>query len=531
MQKKKIQFICFLIILLTSLLIKTSLKANKQSLILNQQIAKIIPKKEHLRNDIVIKLNNYNVHIDNVEDFLRNKYFILIPGKNCGKREIKTFFFKPEHSYKFIKFKKKDISLKLILSKQETPPTVYVGNMTNIRKKFLMQAGFTLNSKMGLNNLYMTPYYINSKFKEGINNFILNKFQKINRFFDYEEYVSKSLIYNNYKRFKDRYPDDYKYLLETYSYPEQKDIIETKFKNYIINKSNCLWMIKPKLGSIGNNISILKDFSHKKIKLNEYIITKYLDNPHLIKGYKYDIRFYGLVSSIKPLKLYLYNEGYVRLCSEKYNFSYKSIDKKYGFITNLSLNKKNKEKYIYPKNIRNLEKSHLWDLETLQKYYKRNNINYNKIFFDVGDIFIKALLTVREKLIQTITENKLEFSNFYHLIGFDIILDDNLKPYLLEFNRRCDFRDDNFAEKYYVYNLIVDTLNIIGLRPINIQNENKNKKDKLIDILEDNLCELDRPRGGYELIFPKKDNFRKYKKFFGDRIPEEDQKLWKNLIE
>ena len=106
-----------------------------------------------------------------------------------------------------------------------------------------------------------------------------------------------------------------------------------------------------------------------------------------------------------------------------------------------------------------------------------------------------------------------------------------MKPYLLEFNRRCDFRDDNFAEKYYVYNLIVDTLNIIGLRPINIQNENKNKKDKLIDILEDNLCELDRPRGGYELIFPKKDNFRKYKKFFGDRIPEEDQKLWKNLIE
>lgn len=528
MKKLKIQFICFLVILSISLLTKSYLNINNHKEIINQKPEKFDTKKESLRRDNIIKLNNYIIHIDNVENFSENKYFILLPGNNCKIKEIKTFFFKPEYSYKFIKFKKKEISLKLI-NKEEIQPTVYVGDMINIRKKFFKKAGFILNSKMDLNNLYMTPYNIKSKYIEGVKNFIVNKYQKINRFFDYEEYVSKSSIYRNYKKFKDRYQDDYNYMLETYAYPEQKYIIEKKFKNYIINQSKCIWMIKPNFGSVGNNISILKDFS--SIKLNDYIITKYLDNPHIIRGYKYDIRFYGLISSIKPLKLFLYKEGYVRFCSEKYNFSSKNLDKKYGFITNLSFNKKNKGKYIYPKNSHDIEKSHLWDLETLKKYYKRNNINYNKIFFEVSDIFIKTVLTVREILIQTILKNKLKSSNFYHLIGFDIILDNNLKPYLLEFNRRCDFRDDNYAEKYYVYNLIVDTLNIIGIRPTNFIKENENDEKILIDNIEENLCELDRPRGGYELIFPKKDNYKKYSKFFGDIIPEEDKELWKKIIE
>jgi len=138
------------------------------------------------------------------------------------------------------------------------------------------------------------------------------------------------------------------------------------------------------------------------------------------------------------------------------------------------------------------------------------------------DIFIKMMISVREKIIKDIEKTKLDFSNFYHLIGFDIILDENLKPYLLETNRRCRFRSDNDAEKYYTYNIVADTLNIIGLRP-NI--ESKKQKDLIKENGEESLCELDRPRGGYKLIFPLKNNVEKYKKFFLENIPEEDRQL------
>ena len=143
------------------------------------------------------------------------------------------------------------------------------------------------------------------------------------------------------------------------------------------------------------------------------------------------------------------------------------------------------------------------------------------------------MLTVRDKIIKDIQRTKLECSNFYHLIGFDIILDENLKPYLLETNRRCGIRSDNDAEKYYTYNIIADTLNILGLRPINltVSNQMKNKEELIKENVEESLCELDRPRGGYKLIFPLKDNVEKYKKFYMDNIPEEDQELWKQLIE
>ena len=143
------------------------------------------------------------------------------------------------------------------------------------------------------------------------------------------------------------------------------------------------------------------------------------------------------------------------------------------------------------------------------------------------------ILTVRKKIINDITRKKLDSSNFYHLIGFDIILDNNLKPYLLEANRRCSFRDNNNAEKYYTYNIVVDTLNIIGLREYDYKNLNKtkNKTEDIKQNIEESLCELNRPRGGYKLIFPLKNNIEKYKKYFGNNIPKEDRELWKQLIE
>ena len=72
------------------------------------------------------------------------------------------------------------------------------------------------------------------------------------------------------------------------------------------------------------------------------VISRYLDNPLLISGHKFDLRLYVVVTCYDPLRVYIYREGLVRFASEKYqNVDLTSEEAKYTHLTNYSINKKN----------------------------------------------------------------------------------------------------------------------------------------------------------------------------------------------
>jgi len=78
-----------------------------------------------------------------------------------------------------------------------------------------------------------------------------------------------------------------------------------------------------------------------EVPLNEsLVISKYINNPLLINGLKFDLRLYVLVTSFDPLKIYIYQEGLVRFASEPYNLS-NIKQNAYAHLTNYSINKKN----------------------------------------------------------------------------------------------------------------------------------------------------------------------------------------------
>ena len=524
---KEIRKLLFLILIIFLICISIRETYNKLSFYKNKDINIKIniknDKKEKMEKKGKNKLAKYNYNSHN--------FLVLSPGKNCPNPNLKTMYLKRKYANDNEKYLfEKGVKLSNFKYYDQT---FFSETEKDFRKIKLKELGIKLNEKMGVHNLYILPYSITRNLRRNITKNIVNKYQKINRYFNSFEYVSKSLLYNNYKKMSEIFPSDYNYMLETFSFPEEKKIINNKFKNYRFKNNqidNDVWLIKPKLGSLGLGISILKNITDIK---KECLITKYLINPHLIRGFKYDLRIHGLITSVKPLKIYLYNEGLVRLASEKYDP--KNKDNEFGFLTNLYINRRNKKKYIYSKNLTNIEDSNLWNLAAFQRYCKRNNINYDKLYDEIGDIFIKIVFSVRKKIIDKINSNNLSSSNFYHVIGFDIIYDENMKPYLLETNRKCGLRDDNDAEKYYTHNIVADTINLIGIRIMNKKNKsligNKKYKDNLEEMLEDNLCELDRPRGGYKLIFPLKNNIEKYKKFYLKDIPREDLLLWNNLKE
>jgi Tubulin-tyrosine ligase family len=74
------------------------------------------------------------------------------------------------------------------------------------------------------------------------------------------------------------------------------------------------------------------------------VISRYISNPLLINGHKFDLRIYAVVTSFEPLRIYVYKEGLARFASEEYSNKL-SKDNKYAHLTNYSVNKKN-ENYV-----------------------------------------------------------------------------------------------------------------------------------------------------------------------------------------
>jgi tubulin polyglutamylase TTLL2 len=67
------------------------------------------------------------------------------------------------------------------------------------------------------------------------------------------------------------------------------------------------------------------------------IVQRYIENPLLIGGYKFDLRLYVCIPSYHPLTVYLYQEGLVRFSTDK--FSMADLSNPFCHLTNSSLNK------------------------------------------------------------------------------------------------------------------------------------------------------------------------------------------------
>jgi len=75
------------------------------------------------------------------------------------------------------------------------------------------------------------------------------------------------------------------------------------------------------------------------------VVSRYITNPLLINGHKFDLRIYVLVTSYEPLKIYVFKEGLARFASETYS-SKIDKDNKFMHLTNYSINKKN-DNFVY----------------------------------------------------------------------------------------------------------------------------------------------------------------------------------------
>ena len=107
-------------------------------------------------------------------------------------------------------------------------------------------------------------------------------------------------------------------LPETFVIPKDYNAFATYSVQLREQKVDQYWIVKPAALSRGRGIYLIRHFT--ELSYNEaMVVQRYIMDPMLIDGFKFDLRVYVLVTSFQPLEAFIYREGFARFASERFS--------------------------------------------------------------------------------------------------------------------------------------------------------------------------------------------------------------------
>ncbi len=195
--------------------------------------------------------------------------------------------------------------------------------------------------------------------------------------------------------------------------------------------SENVWLLKPAAMNQGRGIEIFKnDLAGIKKSLQSkplgglWVLQKYVERPLLYKGRKFDIRVWALITW--KIELFYYRFGYIRTSSYEYSLdsSESSSNGKYVHLTNNCLQQFGKEYGKY-------EDGNTIGFHQFITYLNTHHptINFEKdIVPRMKDIIIDTYLAAKDSI------NPRKRKNCFELLGYDFLIDEDFKVWLLEVN-------------------------------------------------------------------------------------------------
>ncbi|XP_040605502.1 tubulin polyglutamylase TTLL6 isoform X2 [Mesocricetus auratus] len=356
----------------------------------------------------------------------------------------------------------------------------------------------------------------------------MKSYQKINHFPGMSEICRKDLLARNMSRMLKLFPKDFHFFPRTWCLPADWGDLQT----YSRSRKNKTYICKPDSGCQGRGIFITRTV--KEIKPGEDMICQlYISKPFIIDGFKFDLRVYVLVTSCDPLRVFVYNEGLARFATTSYSHPCTdNLDEICMHLTNYSINK-HSSNFIQDAHSGSKRK-----LSTFNSYMRTHGYDVEQIWRAIEDVIIKTLISaypVIKHNYHTCFPSHTLNSACFEILGFDILLDHKLKPWLLEVNHSPSFSTDSKLDKEVKDSLLYDALVLVNLGGCDKKKvlEEERQRGRFLQQCPSREMRMEEVKGfqavrlqkteeyerkncgGFRLIYPGL-NLEKYEKFFQD---------------
>jgi len=271
------------------------------------------------------------------------------------------------------------------------------------------------------------------------------------------------------------------------------------------------WILKPKNSARGEGIEVVRDLADVPLD-DRFMVQDYLDKPHLINERKYVLRLYVLISSVEPLRVYLYNEGFAKLASDPYDLN--DLDNPFSHLTNPDINALNSDAEAPVVFV---------SLGVYRQWLRDQGHDDEVLFKKVRDLVTLTSISVRDRMRGRLQDISTPTNGCYELMGFDCFIDADVNPHLLECNLSpsldvCSAPEDGGdIEKQVKGQLVHDMVSLLGLnlppQVINGQKANDIDNGDIDNIAAQADAELARA-GQFTRVFPAQDTVEDYLSFF-----------------
>ncbi|XP_065296562.1 polyglutamylase complex subunit TTLL1 isoform X2 [Dermacentor albipictus] len=290
----------------------------------------------------------------------------------------------------------------------------------------------------------------------------LSEKQRVNHFPTHYELTRKDLLARHMQRYQRQRskalqrdePPPPAIVPSTYVLPRDYSMFVDEYKK-LAGGGSSLWIVKPCGKAQGIGIKLVDRPSQVKSLINSWesqgnreshVLCRYVDPPLLVGGRKFDLRLYVLVTSFQPVHAFLYRKGFCRFCQLHYRT--KGLDNPFVHLTNVSV-QRHGGRY-------NQSHGGKWSLSSLETFVRgtRGSASAARLRQDLRQLVAHSLTAVAPSMLSD--------WHCFECYGYDVLLDEDLRPWLLEVNASPSLTSSTRADALLKQALVDDVLRLVA---------------------------------------------------------------------